>query len=147
MQKNQNIADNSFANNPFAHGQALKRHNLHEIMVRPHELSAMLVVRLGLDLLSYQAKRRSQKLSPGEQLPRTRFSWFLSHYNDTIRGRNNAIIKAVEDFNRSRGQPIGLNVFKNAKQYAKCLATTDINDDGEVVYRGAHDPVWKQVGR
>ena len=104
-------------------------------------------MRLGLDLLSYQAKRRAKKLGPGEQLPRTRYSWLLAHYTDTIKTRNNGIVKAVEHFNRSRGQPVEVNVFKNAKAYARCLSTVDINDEGKIVYRGAHDPVWKQVGR
>ena len=118
-------------------------------MVRPHDLSATLIVRLGLDLLSYQARRRAQKLRPGEQFPRTRYGWLLSHYTDTIKIRNNAIVKALEDFSRNRGQPVGVNtnLFKNAKSYAKCLATIDVNDEGEIVYRGAHDSVWKRVGR
>ena len=116
-------------------------------MVRAYQLSGFLLVQLELDLLAYQARCRAQKLAAGSQLPRTRHGWLLAHYRDTIKTRNNAIVQAVENFNRKRGQPVGVNVFNGTKSYAKCLSTVETNGEGEFVYRGANDPVWKRVGR
>ena len=38
-------------------------------------------------------------------------------------------------------------VFKNQNQYVHCLSVIKVIDAGEVVYRGARDPVWKKTIR
>ena len=112
-------------------------------MVLIHALSAVLVIALELDLCSYEARTRSSsKLQAGSQVPRTRFGWLKAHYNDTIIQRKNALTNAVQSFNRNRGLPIDTHVFKSCNDYAKCLASIEVRD-GEVFYRGASDPVWK----
>ena len=113
-------------------------------MVASHELSAKLVITLEKDLNAYQKQCRDRvgSLATGSQLPRTRYGWLIKHYRDSMKRRPNPIMKAIEDFNRSRDKPVTEPVFKNDIQYAKCLAPLEINEFGMVVYRAASDPVW-----
>ena len=113
-----------------------------ENMVLVHSLSSILVVALELDLLAYQARRKADDMRASCQLPRSRLGWLKSHYQDTVKKRSNAIVQAIQNFNRERGVPVDTVLFKNANAYAHCLAPIDINDAGEVVYRGAQDSVW-----
>ena len=112
-----------------------------------HNLSVLLVVALELDLLSYQARAKANLTQLGRQLPRTRFGWLKEHYSNTIINRNNDIIQAIQTFNRSRGFPVDTTVFKGANQYARCLCQIEVNEGGEVVYRGANDTVWSKILR
>ena len=116
--------------------------------VNIHNLDAVTVVALELDLLAYQARCRADLLRQGSQtsyVPRTRFGWLLAHFKDAANSRNNAISKATANFNRRRGVPVDSVLFKSPNQYAKCLASIELNDAGEIMYRGASDHVWKQI--
>ena len=113
-------------------------------MVQVHKLRASLTLALLRDLQSYKTRCKEDcRLNAGDQLPRTDFGWLISHFKNTaVRRRNNGIETAIKQYNRSRGNPIDDKVFKDANQYAKCLVQVEINQDGEVVYKGAADRIW-----
>ena len=111
-------------------------------MVLIHDLSGKLVALLEQDLNKYKQETERITLETGRQLPRTRFGWLLSHYNFVASRRNNAIGRAIEEFNRQRGLPTGHVVFKNARSYARCMSPIEVDVDGHVVYRSANDPIW-----
>ena len=115
-------------------------------MVKVHDLSVLLVIALHLDLLSYKA-RVTANLTQGQKLPGTEFGWLKKHFSDNKHNRNNGILQATRKYNRSRGLPVDTPVFASPHQYANCLLQVEVNEEGEVVYRGANDSAWEKIIR
>ena len=119
------------------------------LMAHVYELSATLVTSLLQHFQQYQKKFRETIGSRpvGFNIPRSRTRWLELHYKENMMSRHGAIKQAVSEYNRTRGKPVQTTVFKNAKQYAKCLSQLEVDDSGNVVYRGTRDAVWKTLRR
>ena len=87
--------------------------------------SFSVVFTIALDLLAYQARCHANVIKQGGHLPRTRCGWLTVHYTDTIKCRNNGILQAVQNFNRSR-PPLDTTVFTGPRQYARCMAPIEV---------------------
>ena len=131
------------AGSSIVHAGVSQQYSLFK-MVKIHQLSAEFILALDIDLVTFKKTcKLPGKFVAGSQLPRTRWGWLMAHYQDCTNKRNDAIKKASQQFNRTRGVPIDTVVFKSPTQYARCLSAIAVNADGEVVYRGANDRIWK----
>ena len=112
-------------------------------MVQAHKLSASIILTLLRDLQSYKNRcKEPDNIDVGAHLPRTDLGWLISHFKDAEHKRNSVIAAAIKQYNRSRGNPVDEQIFKTANQYANCLVQLEINQNGEVVYKGAADSIW-----
>ena len=118
-------------------------------MVQVHELSSTFIKTLEEDFQNYKKSFHKTVASRpvGFQVPHTTTRWMNLYYQETIKKRQNILKQTAQQFNRSLGKPVDAIVFKNAKEFVRCLSQIKVEDSGNVVYRPASDPVWRSLRR